>query len=417
MRRLLFGCATAVVLGGIVGCEDILTPLGDPVDLSFAPCIGAPDNPSWVAVQDGDGPWQQVTSTPSGSFDFTLSSGKGGVAMVTPDDGLLVAYATTEEFQSLLAVCNGSVRSLTGNVTGYAALDNVLLVIGTSTDVIFGSVTPPAAFMLLAVDATATDLVAVRYQNSSGGGSAFETFPNNVFIRRNVTGTSTSTVDFSSTTEAGSPLERQVNVTNLSAGEALRVYSNLALPTTLATIAVYEASSTPVSGSVTAPFWGIPAARLGAGESHMVHVSATKTVGSGGEDRFATFVFTNPVDQSMALGPSLGSVTVSGSSRPSVTYNAQVAYDKLFDVVFSQGNGSSFRQCEVLATSGYLDGATSVTLQVPNLAGVSGFQASWLLNTGVQSIWQFLATDAPITFLTGQATTYQGAERYATFTP
>ena len=65
MRRLLFACAS-IALIGLVACEDIVGPGGDPVDLSYAPCAGATDNPTWFAFQDGDGTWQRVnTSTPS----------------------------------------------------------------------------------------------------------------------------------------------------------------------------------------------------------------------------------------------------------------------------------------------------------------------------------------------------------------
>jgi hypothetical protein len=416
MREKLFACAAAVALIGIVACEDVVGPGGEATNLSYAPCLGATDNPTWFAVQDGDGSWERVTASSSGSFDFTISSGKGGMAMVTPDDGLFVIYATTEELQANLPSCNGSVRTVSGNVTGYTTADNVSFSLGTSNTVVFGSQAAPAAFSLPTVDATATDLVAIRYRVSSGG-AAFEAFPNNIFLRRSVSGTLTSLVDFSSTSEAGAPLQRNINVTNLASGEALSVLSNVALKSTLANIAVYEASAAAVSGSAIVPFYGVAGSRLTSGESQMVLVGAAKTVGSTNESRFQTFVFTDPVDQSLTLGPTLGAITVTGTSRPSATYNVQAAYDKLFDVVFSQGNGSTFRQVEVLATSAYLGGATSVNLTVPNLVGVSGFTSNWLLVPGVSSTWTFLATDADLSVINSKAITYQGADRTSPFTP
>jgi hypothetical protein len=149
----------------------------------------------------------------------------------------------------------------------------------------------------------------------------------------------------------------------------------------------------------------------------MTRVIATKVAGSVNESRIATFVYTNPADLSLTLGPALGPVTVTGTSRPSATYTAQTAYDNLYDVVFSQGNGSDYRQSEVLATNAYLDGATTVTLTVPNLVGVSGFSSSWLLVPGVSSTWAFLATDADLSLLNSKPITYQGADRIGTFTP
>jgi hypothetical protein len=418
MRRKLFACGTAVAVVAIVGCEGIIDPIGDPVDLTYAQCVGATDAPTWFAFQDGDGEWQRVTASSSGAFNFSISSGKGGIALVTPDAGLFVVYATTDELKANLPACTGSVRSVASNVTGYSSLDNMSIALGNSSTVVFGSQTAPAPFTLNTVDATASDLAITRYRTSSSVTGTFEAFPNNVIIRRNVTGATTPTLDFSSSTEAGAPLQRTVTATNLSAGEGLNVYSNLGLKTTLANIAVYEASAAFSSGSVTAPFYGVAGSRLSAGETQMVMVGASRTVSSStSENRFTSFVFTDPVDHTVSFGPALGTVTVTGTSRPSASYAVQAAYDRLFDAVFSQGNGSSFRQAEVLATSGYLDGATSVTLTVPNLSSLSGFSSTWLLVPGVSSTWTFLAADADLAVLNSKPIAYQGADRTSTFTP
>jgi hypothetical protein len=112
-------------------------------------------------------------------------------------------------------------------------------------------------------------------------------------------------------------------------------------------------------------------------------------------------------------------VTVSGSSRPGATYTVQADYDNLFDVVFEQGNGSTFRRVEILATNEYLGGGalSTVTLAVPDLSGASGFSSSWLLVPGISSTWTFLATDADLSILNSKPITYRGADRIAVFTP
>lgn len=412
MRRLLFACASAALVG-LVACEDLVGPGGDAVDLSYAPCAGADDNPVWFAAQDGEGAWRRVNPSASGSFDFSVSSGKAGVAMLT-NDGLFVIYATTDELKSNFPSCGGSVRSITGSVVGYTTSDDVNLAVGTSSTVVFGTDSPPAPFTLAAVDATANDLVAVRYRQTS-----FEAFPNNVVIRRNVSGTSTSTVDFASATEAGAPLNRTLSVSNLEAGEELKVYSYVGLRSTTANIAAYEAAPALSSGQATAPFYGVAGSRLEAGEGQMIYVNAGKTILAANThgSRFMTFVFTNPSDRSMTLGPALGNVTLTGTARPSASYNVQSGYDNLYDVVYKQGSGTNTRQVEVVATNSYLDGATTVTLTVPDLSDVSGFSSSWLLVPGVAAGWAFLATNADIAILTGKPITYQGADRASTFTP
>jgi hypothetical protein len=418
MRRLLFACATAVAMLAVVGCEDVIGPVGNPVDLSYKACAGSLDNPEWFAVQDGAGSWQRVTASASGSYDFQLSSGKGGIAIFTEDRGLFFMFATTEEFQANLPACNGSVRDVSGSVTGYATADNVQFWLGNALDVVFGSAPAPQPFLVSSVDATATDLIAVRYRTSSGNGVSFQAFPSNVFIRRNVTGSSTNTVDFSSSTEAGAPLLRSLNVTNLSSGEKLRVVSYLGLPTTVGSIAAYETDPSFVSGSVVADFYGIPSSRLAAGETQMIFVEAEHAINADSKEyRAVTSTFTDPTDRSISLGPTLGTVSVAGTSRPSASYNVQAAYDNIFDVVFSQGSGTTFRQAEVVASSGYFDGASSVTLSVPNLSGVSGFLSSWLIVPGVATTWDFVATDADYSVLTFRPATYQRGERYGLFTP
>lgn len=417
MRRLLVACAAPIVLLGLAACDATTDPdLGEPVDLSFAPCVGASDSPTWFAFQDGDGSWTRVTAS-AGAFNFAIASGRGGIAMYTPADGLFIVYATTEELQANLPACGGNVRNVSGTVTGYASLDNIDLSMGNASDFFSGAErTPPADFLIETVDANVTDLVGVRYR-SSATTTEFELFPNNIFIRRGVTGTTTPTVDFASSTEAGVPSQRNVSVGAMSAGEYITVLSNIALKTVTANIAVYE-SSAIASGSVIAPFYGVPASRLETGESQMLVVEALRDINTNTyERRIATSVFVDPTDRTITLGPALGNVTVTGTSRPSATYTIQNEYDNLFDVVFSQGSGLSARQAEVLATRAYLDNATSVTLTVPNLVGVSGFSSSWLLTTGVSSNWNFLATDADLSFLNSKALTYRRADRSSTFTP
>jgi hypothetical protein len=423
MRKLLLACISAAALSGAAACDATTDPTdqGVPQDLSFAPCVGGDATPSWFAAQDGDGSWNRVTESAAGSFDFTFSSGRGGIAYYDPDNGLLVMYATTDELKANMPSCNGGVvRTLTGQVTGYVSADNISLVAGLRSANVFGNTSPaPASYAILDIDPSVSDLIGVKYRLAGGSvGTAFEAFPTGIFLRRGVTGTSTSTVDFGSATEAGAPLQRTLTVTNLSAGEELSILSYVALSTTMANIAEYDAPAALVTGPTTAPFYGVPASRLNAGETHMLHVDAHAIVSSSSEtNRFATTLFTDPADRSVTFGPVLGSVTVNGTSRPSASYTIQTGYDGLFDVVFSQGNSTNFRQVEILATKGYVGSGSSVTLAVPNLSGTAGFSSTWLLNTGVSSTWTFLATDAGLGVLNGGPITYQGADRSGVFTP
>lgn len=425
MRRSLFAFVAPLAMVGLVACDTITDPdePGTPVNLSFAPCIGSQDAPTWFAFQDGNGSWTRATATSSGAFNFTLSRGRGGIATYVPGDGLFIVYASTTEFQSYIPSCGGTVRNVSGTVTGYATLDNIRLSMTNSASMsngvatVFGSQAAPAAFTLEDVEADVSDLVAVRYRTAATA-TTFEAFPNNVFIRRSVTGASTPLVDFSSSTEAGVPLQRSVNVTNLLAGESLTLFSDIATPRARARIAEYEATATGVAGSVSAPFYGLAASRLTTGETQVLSLLADRTVNSAtSELRVGTLVYTDATDKQFAFGPALGPVTISGSSRPSASYTIQPSYANLWDVVFNQGTGASFRQIELLMTKAYLGTGTSATLAVPDLNGLSGFQSSWLLATGSTANWSFLAGNADISVLNNTAIAYIRADRSSTFTP
>ena len=412
MRRLTAGLLASFALTGLVACDGTTDPdPGNPVDLTYAPCVGAPEYPAWFAFQDGDGAWTRVQPT-NGAFEFTISQGRGAIAYHT-DEGLAVEYASTEEFEANLTDCVGSVRSVAGTATTYSTLDNVRVVMGNSQDYIDGGSTPaPGAFSLDAVGPDVTDLIAVRYRLTNT-----EEFPTSIVLRRSVTGSTTAPVDFGSV-EAAVPVQRNVNVTNVFAGEDLRVLSQLTTPTTVAPIAFFAPATALVSGATIAPFYGVSASRLAAGEGHRLFALAERVVSTTAtESRFTSAAFVDPVDRAVTLGPSLGGVVVSGTSRPAATYTIQAEYDNLWTVAFEQSTTTNFRRIEVVMTRGYAGSGSTVTLAVPNLSGVAGFQQTWLLVPGTPADWEFLATDADPVVLAGAPLSYQGATRGARFTP
>lgn len=412
MRRLTVGLIASFALTGLAACDGVTDPdPGDPVDLAYAPCVGALEYPTWFAVQDGEGTWTRIQPT-NGAFEFTLTQGRGGIAYYN-DNGLFVEYASTAEFQEYLTDCVGSVRSVAGTATTYSTLDNVRVVMGRSEETIDGGSTPaPGAFTLDAVGPDVTDLIAVRFRQTN-----VEDFPTSIVLRRSVTGSTTPVVDFGSV-EAAVPVQRNVNITNVFAGEELGILSQLSTPTTTATTAQYFPAPALVSGAMIAPFYGVSASRLAAGEGHRLFVVASRfPTTSTSESRFSSTTFVDPVDRAVTLGPSLGGVAISGTSRPAATYTIQADYDNLWTVLFEQDAATGYRRIEALMTRGYIGDASNVTLAVPNLSGVAGFQQSWLLVPGTIAEWEFLATDADVMVLAGAPLSYLGASRRATFTP
>jgi hypothetical protein len=417
MRRSLFALIAPIALTTLAGCEPSTDPdPGTPVNLSYAPCIGGADFPEWFAYQDGSAEWTRVNVSSSGAFNFTLRRGKGGIATYTADNGLFVLYATTEELQANLSTCDGgSVRAVSGTVTGYAPLDNMDLVMGSVSTTVFGSQSAPASFAISDVGAAETDLVGIRYRTAATT-TSFERFPSRIFIRRGVTGTTTGLIDFASATESFAPLPQAVTVTNLAAGESLNIFSNVVMGSTTANISRYAAAAASFSGSVSAPFYAVPGSALAGTETQMLEVSALKSASGTQDLRLGTLVYTNAADKTVTFGPTLGPISVTGTSRPAATYaNVQSEYDNAFEFSFSQGNGFSFRQVDVAATRGYLGTTTSVTLAVPDLNGAGGFSQSWLPVTGTQGNWIFIASNGSISTTTTVAS--MAAARTGTLTP
>ena len=420
IRKSVFALAAPIALLALGACDSVTSEPGDgtPVTINFAPCIGESNAPTWFAVQDGSGAWARVSATASGAYVFTLTSGKGGIAQYTPNDGLFIIFASSAELKANVPNCSGAVRSVSSSVTGYTSLDAITIQMGESGAQISGTQTAPAAFTLTGVGANVQDLVGVRSRTTATA-TTFQQTPNNVLIRRGVTGTTTAALDFTSTTEAGAPVARTVTVTNMAAGETLNVAASLVTNTTLWGLSFYQNSTGFFSGTASGPFHGLVSSRLASGESQMLNVSGMREISSSSEEsRFTSVVYTDAVDKTVTLGPVLGTVTVAPSVRPSATYTIQTGYDQLWNVFYDQGSGASLRQVEVMMTRGYVGtAATSVTLTVPNLGGVSGFLSAWLPISGSVATWDFVASNADLSVRNSKAVTYLGAQRTNTFTP
>jgi hypothetical protein len=388
------------------------TEPGNPVTIDWAPCINDVDAPSWFAVQDGSKAWARVTPA-NGVFAFTVRSDRVGVA--TFANGLLsITFATPAEIQSLASTCGSVRRSVSGTVTGYTSPDQIAIHAEASATSVSGGQTAPAAFVLSDVVPSAFDVLATR-SRSTVTGTVFQVTPTSVFIRRAQNTSSLALIDMSSATEAGAPLTQTATIANAATGETILVVASLNTPTTAIDMGTYQAVLGTVSGNVTAPFYGLAATRLSAGESQTLDVVATKTgPASASQSRSMTLNYTASADKTATLGPALGTVTVSKGSRPSVSYAIQAGYDQTFELDLDQSTSS----ITVVVTKGYLGAATTqLSVQVPDLSGVPGFLSSWLLTPGLTATWTFFAAGADVGVLKQNNQTYGSASATQAFTP
>jgi hypothetical protein len=417
MRKSLLGAAIPLALATLPGCSsDIGTEPGNPVAIVWASCINDTDAPSWFAVQDGSKAWTRVTQT-NGVYSFTVRADKIGVATFS-NGALVITYATPAEIDALAPDCNSALRTVTGTVTGYASLDDIFIQAELGGTFVSGAQTPPAAFSLADVTPSTFDVLAVRSRQGLNG-STFQRIPSSVFIRRSLSTSPLALIDMNSATEAGAPVLQTATIVNAATGETLDMTTSLNTPTTGIDMSRYSAALGTVGGNVTAPFYGLPATRLVAGESQTLDVTTAKSVSSNTTDaRFAAVNYVGVADKTATMGPALGAVTVTGGARPGATYAIQAGYDQVFEFDVEQGTGISARAIQVTMTKAYAgSSATQVVMQVPDLSKLSGFLSGWQITPGSSATWTFYAVGATLDLFKVNNQNYVGASRQTTFTP
>jgi hypothetical protein len=418
------GAANATASLGVT-VTAVTTPNPGTGNVSWSFC-GTSGLPVWVAAQDGTGAWTRVTGT-ADAYAFSVTSGRGGVAYVSPAAGggftMAVFYGTTAELQGRgTELCGGPVgpgKTVTGTLAGTAPTDIVLASLGRSLGAASGS-----TVSWTNVAAGSVDLVASRQALAVNGSSVSATL-NKMIIRRGLNPASGSTlpvIDFGAA-EAFDPVSRNVTINNLGTDQSLVVGSYITANGT--TIASYL---TDISGgTATTRGWkGVPTANQVAGDFHLLNVSAVASLTQVlNSTRNAGIVFKDAVDKTVTLGPALGASTVTTIAtapyvRPRSAFAAQTEYNRYFLADYQQGTGALARKTQVQQTGGYAAGAP--TLDVPDLSTVAGFDANWGLKTGAVVTWTLSATGwsgtggvASTPFVEG--TTYLSATRMGQFTP
>ena len=413
-RKALVACA--LLTGVACTIDNGTTEPGTPVSINWENCINDFNAPTWMAIKDGDGAWTRISPT-NGVFTFTIRSGR--VAMATYVGGLLtINYTTTDEANASRPNCIGARRSVTGTLTGYTSLDNVTLQADLGAATVSGSTPAPASFTLDDVTPLTFDVLAVRARSTTTAG-VFTTTPSSVFIRKAQSASPLSLIDLNSTTEAGAPTSKTLTISNAASGEDLAVFSSLNTPTTAINLSTYGTTLGTVSGAVTVPIYGVPASRLGTSDAQTVDVlTSVQVSGSASTSRGAAVSFGDIADKAVTLGPAIGTVTVSGTARPKLTYTIQPEYNRIFQVDFTQGTGISSRAIEIVMTQGYVgSSATQVSLETPNLSGLSGFQSAWLLAPGATASYSFSAASATYSIYLKNNQSYLSAGRAGSFIP
>jgi hypothetical protein len=119
-----------------------------------------------------------------------------------------------------------------------------------------------------------------------------------------------------------------------------------------------------------------------AGSFHLIQATAFNSFPSFDRFRGAAVIYAAMENRTLTLGPELGAVTVTSlATSPALRLQAVIptaTYNQSWSVSFSQGSAASARTTSVQSTAAYVGTVpATVTLAVPDLSGVAGFQAIW----------------------------------------
>jgi len=435
------GLATVTIKGTSPGLADQTTTLaltvsaatGGSGNTSFEFCT-VDQTPIWFAIQDGaSGTWTKVNPSASGTkFQFNITQAKGGVAFVTTTTSPSVA-ATSRTLATRLAadlrrdlllrnrvtrtgayaarslatgydltILYGTQPELNGRGTQFClpgagktvngTVAGVNAAQGQAASISLGSSTadasPAGTFQLTDVPDGALDLIAAR---STTNASTFSSVVDKMIIRRGVNAGNNSTLpvlDFGSS-EAFDPVQGNLTIGNIGSDLAIVL-------TTYFTAAGSGVAGATVGGSFLpsgGPFkyFGVPTSKQVAGDLHLALAIAFPSLTNTDQERVSALFFKDPTDRTVTLGAALPAQTVSvAATTPYVRFRATgpipAEYGKLLELDFNQGNIG--RSVSITASEGYLAGATTYDITVPDFSGVAGWDNNWGPKAGAQTQWE-----------------------------
>ncbi|MEO8563807.1 MAG: hypothetical protein ABI601_17140 [bacterium] len=353
--------------------------------------------PAWFAVQDGNGAWTRVIGA-NNLYKFNLTAGRGGVAFVTQNAGsqTYVFFGTTAELTDLgTQQClsgSSTVKKVNGSVAGLGAGEAAMINFG-------GRGASPTANGAFSIDSAADgprDLIAGKSATTFSGGG-ISTALSKIIIRRGLNpaaGSSIPVLDFGAA-EAFTPITKNFTINGVGADQ-----TTLTVGYTTATsssAALYVDIS--LSAAVTRQYYGVPAAQQLAGDRHFASAVAIASGASATAftSRLATLFFKDAVDKTVTLGasPSAAAITVASTTpfpRLRAVSARQAEYGNLFTATYAQINGVSSRSVFVYETVGYLAGAASWDVTMPDLTTVAGWDTAWSLRSGVSTMTTTIGT-------------------------
>ena len=330
--------------------------------------------PNWVAVQDGNGAWEQKIPD-AGVVSFSLTADKGGIAFVESGNSVVVRYHTRAELTAAtLNMCPAVQSSGSKTITGFAVHSGTGEVFAHS----LGGATATSSgaspnFTLVGVREGVHDLV--------GWGTTSGAFGLRGFLRRGIDlpdGGALDPVDFLGV-GSFAPQRNTLSVL-LNQNDAVS-HSMSYLTTALCT-------ANPLYFNVlgtTSLMSGVPAPLQRPEDLHLVTVTAS----GFRRTRVATLAFQLMSGRTLVLPPLL---TVPAVTTLPAGYKALQAVLSSLPAVY---NGTvtfrytaGTRAMSISASMGYI-GTGAVVLAMPNFGAVSGWPNAAAIGSGESGTWNY----------------------------
>ena len=427
------GAFSATITGTATGLANVTTGVSGSVTASGGGGGGSiawrfcdpTDLPLFFAFRNGtSGAWTRVTAGANNTYSFSLS-GLGSVAIARPLENGVASVAVynltaTEMASTALQECttnppgktlNGSFANLGAGQTGNAYLSGG---IGTATG-------PATTFSMANVGDGLGDLLAFRFSTTIGAGFIPSLTPDRVVLRRNVNYAANSTmpvIDFTGA-ESFAPYTATYTTTGIGAGEISQSITSFV--TSNGTSGSFLFGSL-LGGTGTNTVYGVPSNRLATGDFHLVF--STSSAQDGNTTRGVFQYNRELANRTIALGGLLTTPTVvTAGTAPYVRLRAsgpwQAEYNDALGVTFQQAGQGTSRSWTISSSRAFYGAAGTYSEEIPDLSGVSGFDNTWGLRSGVSTTTTMTASGG-ITGTIGVASegsSWRFAARTSTITP
>lgn len=384
------GTYTVTVHGNATGLPEstqdldisVTTASGQSVSLDFSVCT--PDErPTWLAYQDGTGPWTTVSGV-GDTYTFNVASSTAGIAIATAPagggSGVFVLYATQSELVTgdLSDVCDvvATGKTVNANVTGINVANNeqatVSLADATAQTSVDGLVT------FHAVPDGNLDLVGFKSSNNDATDRM-------IFMRdlNPADGANIGNIDFP--TNGFDPISATITLVGGPGGGGTWEVEYATSPSTGVCYYAPLQTGSYIGSEFTAR--GAPAAQQQSGDFHVF--SATEYLSTVSQ-MFATLGA-----RSITFGQALPAPTITDITGASAyrRLRAQLTLPAEYNsmATFGLADNSGDHSIAVLATAAWL-GGLSVTVEVPDLSGAAGWDDAWAPASSATTNWMFRAS-------------------------